>query len=155
MIGYSSYPRPSRNHCHKLQYCRIIHFWEIIEEILGSFLYTCQCNSVLLGVIANVPMHILVFPSRKQRPRPIQPLQYKPTAVSVLLNIFHGRNVVFKKILMKLRFSFEPFSFHIWSFAVSCKIIRDFVRNFIENKAFLPWNIFNKTGTAVGLYFKG
>ena len=53
--------------------------------------------------------------------------------------------------LMKLRFSLELLSFfisHIWSYsyAVSCKIIRDFVRNFIENEAFLPWNIFNKTG---------
>ena len=28
-----------------------------------------------------------------------------------------------------------------WSFAVSRKIIRDCVRNFIENKAFLPCNI--------------
>ena len=26
------------------------------------------------------------------------------------------------------------------------------LRNFIENKAFLPWNIYNKTETAVGLY---
>ena len=41
------------------------------------------------------------------------------------------------------------------AFAVSCKIIRDFVRNFIENKGFLPWHIFNKTETSVGLHCKG
>ena len=57
MIGYSS-----RKRCHKLQYCRIIHFWEIIKKILGSFLYTRQCNLMLLRVITDVPMHFLVFP---------------------------------------------------------------------------------------------
>ena len=33
-------------------------------------------------------------------------------------------------------------------------VIRDFVGNFIENKAFLHCNIFNNTETAVGLYCK-
>ena len=50
----------SRQPCHKLQYCRFIHFREIIEEILSLFLYTCQCNSMLLGVITHVPMHFLL-----------------------------------------------------------------------------------------------
>ena len=59
---HGQYSYPSRKPCHKLQYCRIIHFWEIIEEILGSFFYTLQCNSVFFGVITDVPMHFLVFP---------------------------------------------------------------------------------------------
>ena len=44
---------------------------------------------------------------------------------------------------LKLRFSLEHyyFSFHMWSLAVSCKIIMDFVCNFIENKAYVCFNI--------------
>ena len=113
-------------------------------------------NSFLVSVFSAVrfcPHDVIMHGAHmwaNSAPRPIQPLQYRPTAVSVLtlLNICSMAEMQSSIDETKVFFGTNyHFSFHIMSFAiaVSCKIIQDFVRNFIENKGFLPWNIFNKT----------
>ena len=90
---------PQSYHCEYFRYCskglwtRLGPMWEIAGDwpkpVIGHKNdVTKQRHSVKSSRL--VPC----FYPIKQCP-PIQPLQYKPMAVSVLLNMFHGRNALF------------------------------------------------------------
>ena len=76
-------------------------FGKSFEEILGLFLYTRQCNLVLLGVITNVPMHFLVFPVEMTCYRGIRPSVVKSSVQTC-------------KLVMRLHTTAPPKNMYDW-----------------------------------------
>ena len=81
-------------------YCIIITFMPLIIKILKLTLCFWQIlalfwSSLWFNSVCTMWSCTESMWERSGKRRPIQPLQYKPTTVSVLWNMLHGRNPVF------------------------------------------------------------
>ena len=75
-------------------------FWSSLRFNSVRTMWSYTVHSICAPCWGNSRSLPWVQRGGKHRSRSVQPLQYKHTAVSVLLNMFHGRNALFS---MKLR----------------------------------------------------